>query len=342
MQLSIIVPVYNMAAGGKLNYCMDSLLNQTISDYEIIAVNDASTDNSLEILRKYEEKFPKRVKVVTYGENKRQGGAKNQGLKVACGQWVGFIDSDDWVAPDYYEKLLKRAEQTGADVVSCDYSLVSEHSMKVGKIVSNHLPEQYGVLDEDKYKSLIMRSGSMVIKIFKRQILVDNHLDFPEGIFYEDNCAAPVWMLYFTHFEKVDEPLYYYYQHTASTVHVITEDKCRDRLSAANQMLLQMKDRGFFERYRTQIEFRYIELFYVITLFSYMAGARKPRYTFVKNIRKEAVANFPDFASNPYYIKYIGAEEKKLIAMQQKSDLLFFVYYKLLQKYRNFRKKLCN
>ena len=75
MKLSIVVPVYNMAAEGKLNYCMDSLIGQTIpkTDYEIIAVDDASTDNSLETLREYESKYPGFVKVVHYEVNKRQG-----------------------------------------------------------------------------------------------------------------------------------------------------------------------------------------------------------------------------------------------------------------------------
>ena len=101
MKLSVIVPVYNMAADGKLEYCMNSLVAQTISDMEIIAVDDASTDNSVEILHSYEERFPDRVKVICHEVNKRQGGAKNTGLKAATGEWIGFIDSDDWVTPDY-------------------------------------------------------------------------------------------------------------------------------------------------------------------------------------------------------------------------------------------------
>ena len=144
MRLSVIVPVYNMAAEGKLQYCMDSLVNQTIDDYEIIAVDDASTDNSLEILKDYERKHPEKVRVITYPVNRRQGGAKNEGLKAAKGDWIGFIDSDDWVTPDYYEKLLARAAQTGADMVGCDYSLVTEHTFKVGTIVQNNTADQTG------------------------------------------------------------------------------------------------------------------------------------------------------------------------------------------------------
>ena len=102
MKLSIIVPVYNMAADGKLEYCLNSLIHQTLKDIEIIAVDDASTDGSLDILRRYELDYPEKVKVIHYEKNRRQGGAKNEGLKVARGEWIGFLDSDDWVTPDCY------------------------------------------------------------------------------------------------------------------------------------------------------------------------------------------------------------------------------------------------
>ena len=156
MELSIIVPVYNMAADGKLNYCLDSLLNQTLSaaTYEIIAVDDASTDNSAAVLEEYEGRYPERIKVIYGKVNKRQGGAKNEGLKHASGRWIGFVDSDDWVSADCYEKLLRKAEETGADMVGCDYSLVHEHTMEVGTVIQNKSAEQTGELDKEKHKKL--------------------------------------------------------------------------------------------------------------------------------------------------------------------------------------------
>lgn len=329
MKLSIIVPVYNMAAEGKLNFCMDSLVNQTVEDYEIIAVNDASTDNSLELLRSYESRYPGKVRVITYPVNKRQGGAKNEGLKAAAGEWIGFVDSDDWVTPDYYEKLLRKAEQTGADIVGCDYNLVSEHTFAVGKIVQNNTPEQTGLLDEEKRKKLLMRPGSMVIKVYQASVIRKNRLDFPEGIFYEDNCAGSVWSFYFKHFEKVEEPLYYYYQHDTSTVHFVTEAKCRDRMRAAVLFYEECKKRGFLERYRTEIEYRFTELYYVITLFSYMQGVKHPKLSFVRELRAGVEERFPGFEENAYYRRLTGQAERRLIAMQGRSDLKFYLYYRL-------------
>lgn len=338
MKLSIIVPVYNMAAGGKLNYCMDSLLNQTVGDYEILAVNDASTDHSLDILREYERTYPDKVRVITYLTNKRQGGAKNEGLKSAQGEWVGFMDSDDWAAPDLYEKLIRKGVETGADLVGCDYSLVSEHTFEVGKTVQNNTADQTGVLDREKHKSLLMRMGSMVVKIYRRKVIVDNGLDFPEGIFYEDNCAGPLWSLYFTHFEKVEEPLYYYYQHQVSTVHHISEEKCRDRMKAAALLYDRCKGRGFLEEYGKEIEYRFTELYYVNTLFSYMAGVRHPKLSFPGELRAGIKERFPVFEQNSYYREKTGEEERKLIALQQKSNLAFFLWYRLKLFIRRVRK----
>lgn len=336
-KLSIIVPVYNMAADRKLNYCLDSLLNQTISDYEIIAVDDCSTDHSMDILREYAEKYPDRVKAIHSPENRRQGGAKNLGLQEAKGEWIGFIDSDDWIAPDMYEKLLKKAEQTGADVVGCDYHITYEHSMKIGRIVQNNTMEQTGILDDEKYGKLILQPGSMVVKIYKHEVIRQNHLDFPAKVFYEDNCAAPVWLLHFRHFEKVEEPLYYYYQHSVSTVHHISEAKCNDRLTTGQMLVDQFKQYGFFERFKVPLEYRFTELYYVNTLFTYVAGVRPSKLSYLNKMKAGILKEFPDFRQNPYYLEKTDAEQKRMIDCQLKSSLLFLMYYRALWAYRRWR-----
>ena len=109
MKLSIIVPVYNMAGENKLQFCLDSLLSQNLEDYEIIAVDDCSTDNSLEILKGYEARNPDKFRIIHSEVNKHQGGAKNIGIRVAKGEWIGFIDADDWIDPDMYRLMLENA-----------------------------------------------------------------------------------------------------------------------------------------------------------------------------------------------------------------------------------------
>ncbi len=337
MKLSIIVPVYNMVVDGKLDYCIQSLLSQTIEDYEIIAVDDHSTDASLAVLRAWEEKFPGKVKVIASPENKRQGGAKNLGLAAAEGLWIGFMDSDDWAAPDMYEKLLDKAEQTGADIVGCDYTLVQEHTMEQGKYSRNNSLEQTGTGNPDKYKKMIIEPGSMVTKIYHRDIFFKNEIRFPEHIFYEDNAVGTLTMLYAKKFEKVEEALYYYYQHTASTVHTITEERCRDRMRALEIYMEECGKRGFYEKYKEEIDYKFFELFYRNTLFSYMQGCKNTRLSFVREIKNKLLEQVPGFSENPYYLKYNDEETRKLIKMHMKSDVLFYIYYKMLHLYRRMR-----
>lgn len=339
MKLSIIVPVYNMAAEGKLAYCMDSLVNQTVEDYEIIAVDDCSADDSLSVLRGYEEKFPGKVRVIASKRNRRQGGAKNIGMRAAQGDWIGFIDSDDWIAPDMYERLIRKAEETGADVVGCDYCLTGEHSMKVGQVVPNNKREQSGVLDREKRRSLILDGGSLVVKIFLRSMILERQLWFPEDIFYEDNAVGNSYLVLAEHFEYLEEPLYYYYQHDTSTVHTFSKQRCNDRMEAGRLMLAEAKRHGYYEEFLPELEYSFTLLFYVNTLFTYMAGVRKKSRSYVRAMGREMKETFPDFAQNPYYQERTNAEEKKLIAMQQKSTLFFMLYYKLLWGYRNWRKR---
>ncbi len=334
MKLSIVVPVYNMAADNKLKYCLDSLIAQSIADYEIIAVDDASTDASMEILREYESNYPWKFKIVQSYENQKQGGARNRGIEVARGKWIGFVDSDDWVAPDMYKKLIKKAEKTGADVVGCDYCMVDSHTMEVGKLMPNNTMDQTGILDRERYKKLVMNPGSMVIKIYLKSVIDTYQLRFPENTFYEDNCASPIWMLHFTHFEKIEEPLYYYYQHDLSTVHEISQEKCEMRLLMGEKLIEEARRYNIYKPYRQEFEFAFSKLYYMNTLFTYMLGVKKPKVRFLKQIAEGIRQEFPDFQENIYYQNAFDAEQKKLAAMHMESPLKFKLYFQLLWFYR--------
>ncbi|WP_026526762.1 glycosyltransferase [Butyrivibrio sp. VCD2006] len=369
MRLSVIVPVYNMAGEDKLKHCLDSLVNQTLpdGDIEIIAVDDCSTDSSFELMQDYEKRYPGRFIAIHSPVNHHQGGAKNIGLGIAEGDWLGFIDADDWVVPDYYERLLRKAYETGADMVGCDYSLVENYTFTPGQIVHNNNSEQTGIMDEEKYKKLLLDTGSLVVKIYKRNIVLGDKdtrakasesglgsdirirkeealtrkLDiFPEDIFYEDNAVSNTWMLRVKHFEYIEEPLYFYFQHDASTVHTVSKKNLEDRMTAGRQILSEAKENGYLEKFKDEIEFMYTVLFYVNTLFSAMPKEMhiEDCYNFTKQMGSEMKRAFPNFQENPYYKERIHAEEKKLIGMQMKSHLLFYVYYRLLWLYRGFRK----
>jgi len=271
---------------------------------------------------------------------------------VAEGAWIGFIDADDWVTPDYYEKLIGEAERTGADMAACDYSLVDHHTWEAGQRVPNHTAEQTGELDKNKYRMLLLDSGSLVVKVYRREIVYGPRKEpvFPEGIFYEDNAVACSWMLRARRFAYLPEPLYYYYQHGASTVHTLSYRNLLDRMEAGRLLLASAGKEGYFEEYRPEIEFLFTNLFYRNTLFSAMAvyrdgraglqGGQESVYRFTKRLAREMRETFPAFQENPYYAERVDAEERGFMKLQMRSQFLFYIKYRLLWKYRRVRQAL--
>ena len=353
MKLSVIVPVYNMVEGDRLTFCLDSLVNQTLpaNEFEIITVDDCSTDRSYDVLREYAQKYPSRFVVRRTPKNLRQGGAKNLGLSLADGEWIGFVDSDDFVAPTFYETLLAKAEEENADVAGCDLYRTYEHSFDAGyEVVHNNKEEQSGTLTVEKRQSLVLDGGFLPAKIFRRRVLFGNNdllsesgkharaAVFPENMFYEDNVVAPLWMLRAMRFSYIPEPLYYYYQAKDSTTHKVTIDRLHERMRAANLMLENAEREGFFALYRSEFEYRYTHLFYINTLFSAMqAKGLEGCYDFTKALCRDMFRRFPNFENNPYYVDRTPAEEKKLIAMQKRSHRRFYWYYRALWFYRGLR-----
>ena len=337
--LSVIVPVYNMAADGKLEYCMQSLVDQTLQSMEIIAVDDKSTDNSLEILRRFEKDYPGRVRVIASPENRKQGGARNIGIEASQGKYIGFMDADDWAAKDMYEKMVRIAETTGADAVGTDFCRVSEHTMERTEREPANLPSQVGVLDHDRRREFLLRPGSLVMKIYDRRIFIDNNIRFPEHMFYEDNATAVAIGMCIQHFELLPEANYFYYQHPGSTTHDFDLKKCEDRKKAMRIMLEQAKKNGALEEFPEVIEYQYGTLFYRNTLFTYMQGAGKKDPKFIQALGDEILESFPNFRSNPYFQKDVNDYEMKLINLQLKNTRWFLFIYWLKQISKKIRER---
>ena len=329
LDLSVIVPVYNMAKDGNLDYCINSLVNQTLQSMEIVAVDDASTDDSLKILREFEKKYPGRVKVVASPENRKQGGARNLGLKAAEGRYIGFMDADDWVVEDLYERMVERAKSTGADIVGTDMCRVYEHTMVPTEREACNLLSQVGVLDHEKRKEFMLKFGPLGTKIYAREIFFEKEFSFPEHISYEDNAAFIEIVMRAKHFEYIPEVNVFYYQHGDSTTHSIDLKKCQDRMEAMRIMLKHAKANGALEEYRDVVEFHFGILFYRNTLFTYMQGDFKKDKKFLQKLGEEMLEAFPDFRQNHYYNEIVNDYEQKLINLHLKSTFGFMIIYKL-------------
>jgi len=163
-------------------------------------------------------------------------------------------------------------------------------------------------------------------------------------MFYEDNAVATRIFMRAKHFEYIREPLYYYYQHNASTVHTVTEERCRYRMEAMRMMLEAAKEDGSLTKYFEEVEYRFVNLFYENTLFSYVANVRRGqqekgvRLGFLRELAKGVKKEFPDFEKNRYYQQRTDAEARKLIHIQLRSSFLFLLYYKLIWWVRGMRK----
>lgn len=336
-KLSIIVPVYNMAADGKLEYCINSLLNQTITDYEIIPVDDKSTDNSLEILYRFQEQYPDKIRVIESEENGRQGAARNKGIKAAKGEYLGFMDADDWVLPDTYECALKKAEETGADVVGFDMCLVSEHTMTPTEHIQCNTMDQVGVIDHEKRVLLLMKTGPFSTKIYKREFFFDPPFVLPEKMAYEDNAIQAKYVMRIKHFEHIPEVKCFYYQHGSSTTHSFSPKSIDDRLKASRMMLNDAKQLGMLEEFHKEIEFIFSTRFYATTLLSYMQSDIKHSMKYIRSLGDEMKREFPNFLDNKAFNEVYDSEEKNWFRLQQKSTFLFYLYYNLKKFYRKIR-----
>lgn len=183
MNLSIIIPIYN--TGKYLHKCIKSILSQNMTSFELILIDDGSSDDSGAICDEY-AKSDKRIKVI-HKKNEGVSIARNTGIEIARGEYIGFVDSDDWIEPDMYDRLYNLAVTKKADIVMCDavtkYDDKSDEADTITQLSDDILLKKW-----DIYPRLLCElAGSACRCIYKREILVDNKVIFPPNIpFSED------------------------------------------------------------------------------------------------------------------------------------------------------------
>ena len=202
--LSIIVPIYNKEPW--LDRCIDSLLGQTIKNIEIICIDDKSTDGSLKILREYEKK-DSRIKVIVHEKNSGASAARNTGLAIATGEYAGFVDADDFVDSDFYEKLYNRARSTDADIAKGKACVVSFGGKK----------ERHGPSFADIRKNRVNFNTAFGSAIYKLDFITKNKLDFPAGIIIgEDGVFLTKAVVLANKIEFVEDIYYHYIRQKGS------------------------------------------------------------------------------------------------------------------------------
>ncbi len=238
--VSIIIPIYN--AEKYIKKCLDSICNQTLNNVEIICVNDGSTDNSLKILNKYASK-DNRIKVISTINN-GQGSARNIGLNEAKGEYIGFVDADDWVTSNAFELLYNKAKSFDLDMVFFQMVNYIENTKKFietdlynHKCFDNHGITESSIFNSHNTKEFLFEIPVCpVSKLYKRSFLNSNNIRFPEKMLFEDNE-----MFYRTYFKCgrtgfLKRKLYFRRRHEGSVTQTFDKSKF-DIIYAANSVL---------------------------------------------------------------------------------------------------------
>ena len=236
VDVSIIIPVYNVQE--YLSVCLDSIIKQTIRNKEIIIVNDGSTDKSLEILKEYKEKYPELI--IINQENRGISETRNAGLKVASGEYIAFVDSDDFIELNMFEKMYVSAKRENADIVICNYILYTETSdnPKFNDQTIEGINKE-GYIDKvDALKKFLLNDikGYVWNKLHKRELFTANNILFPDFIVCED---TPVGFLLLANSNKIyllNEPLYYYRQRESSLTRIFSIKSMVDMIDGCHIM----------------------------------------------------------------------------------------------------------
>ena len=311
-KITIILPVYNTEK--YLNQCLTSILNQTFKDFECICVNDGSSDNSLPILQEYAYK-DNRFKVISQS-NKGLSGARNAGLRHMRGEYVTFIDSDDWIGENYLEKLYETAISENADVVRASYKFYynEKNSYKPAKIRKIH--KINNISDKLEKVSKGYAGAFAWGKLFKTKLLTDNNINFYEGRVSEDCPFTAIAFLYAKKISFINDEIYYYRKQILSITTRSSEKVDTDALYNFITLTKDLEERGVTDRK--------IMKFYFNTFFYKLGKIGK---TASKSTQKELL---PVATEHLLYLKMLAKKyrSKKLIIEVAVIYYLFLIFGK--------------
>lgn len=231
-KVSVIVPIYNVEK--LLKKAVDSLVNQTLSDIEIILVDDGSPDNCGKIIDEYAKEHSNIVAI--HKENGGLSDARNAGLQKATGEYIGFVDPDDYVEPDMFEKLYTSAKESDSDLVLCGYTEVFSPAYSELREIKP-LNKTSGVFDLI-YTDVCASLGSYACnKLYKTSIIKENRLSFPKGVsLVEDVFFFFDFLRFAKSYSVVNEPLYNYIRQPKSICAVYKPDRFEFYKLAANHI----------------------------------------------------------------------------------------------------------
>lgn len=291
--ITFVVPVYN--AEKTLRKCLDSLAGQTLQNIEVIMVNDGSKDSSESIASEYTERFPQKFRLI----NKENGGvstARNLGIEAAKGEYLGFVDSDDFVDPDFAELMYKRAKEKDADAVVCAVSY------EIGDTVKRRYynKSRFGrSVWEDPY--ILVRSNAYSWnKIFRRAFFQKHGFKY-ENHAYEDSALLYNVLLMANRVECVNLPFYHYITVHAGSATNIADTTLADIFISMDSIISFFKEHGAFEELHDTVEYLCVRHIFKRIETAHDKKAGKVGRRFADKAVKYLNEQFPDWRKSKYF-----------------------------------------
>ncbi len=310
MLVSIIIPVYNVE--GFLERCLESVKNQTYKDTEVIIVNDGSTDSSPEIINRYVAENPN-FKGFTI-ENSGLGGARNYGFSKATGDYVVFLDSDDYIANDCIEKFAKAAETENSDIVICNLCDVAEDGTPLSYYKNNFIGST-NVYDKPK---ILLNRFSAWGKMYKRELFGD--LRFVAREWYEDLRMVPKLFLDAKIITYIDDMLFFYVQRAGSIMNNSNTLRNLEIITAIEDVADYFKQKGLYDRFKNELEFYVIDHIAVAAM-ARVATANSKEKKEVLNKLSSYISKFENLYNNKYVTTL--SSNKKLVLFFNRNKLYF-------------------
>lgn len=308
-KISIIIPCYN--AADYITQCILSLTQQTIGvdALEIIVVNDASTDNTLECLLALEKQFPLSIMVINCEKNGRQGTARNIGLSYASADYVSFVDADDWVESTAYEKMYRKAVKYDCDAVAAGYK--AELTRESSPMGPNGKQDQFYIVENDTDRGAFVGvdfGHGILGNLYRKTMLIDNEISFPEGCFYEDDYWYVLSMHYINRAYIIGEDFYHYFLRPDSTIHQRNSSHQLDRARVEELKLKELLRRGIFQRFPTLYEHEFIRRYYMDMLYVLFVQFDATDYENIRLLHDNAYRLFPNYRSNPFIQRILAGK----------------------------------
>ena len=245
-KVSVIVPVYNVEK--YVEKCLKSLVNQTMQEIEIIVVDDGSKDGSKSIVDNYIKKYPDKIKYL-YKENGGLSSARNFAIPYANGEYIAFLDSDDYAEPTMYEEMYNLAKKEDADMVDCDFIWEYPNKQKY----------DYGVVYNRKKKEIEKARVVEWNKLIKREIIDSEKIEFPFGLRYED---VEFFYKLVPSLNKIAflKKYFIHYVQRENSIANTQNTKTKDIFKVLNNVIEFYKNKGYYDEYKEELEYTYLRL----------------------------------------------------------------------------------